>query len=371
MRARVTAAEAIANQVFRQLRNDGGTTEIETFVAVPGNEMARWLLPAGAPEIGRVLASWAPYRWWSRVGWTAVRAASQIGRVAGIPGVSLLEVEGTRASDWASLGWRSSEPPIPVLYVGTPGCKRKAVVHLVERASGECKAVVKVPLTQEAKSVVLHEAEVLDALARENCELSPRLLHVDWARAISTQTFVEGRPGARKLAPEFWRILHSLLLPGETTSLAERANTLAEKIAFASDEAKESGRVVEAIEGFRDPAPLPACWEHGDFAPWNIKRLPSGGYALLDWEDAERKGLPLQDAYHFLHMQDFLFEGRPKMHAAEVEQEAIRMGIEPKQCRSLEVAYLTGAYLKCLNLHDRERIRFLSRTLGLCRRRAA
>ena len=221
MCARVTAAEAIANQVFRQLRNDGGTTEIETFVAVPGNEMARWLLPAGAPEIGRVLASWAPYRWWSRVGWTAVRAASQIGRVAGIPGVSLLEVEGTPASDWASLGWQVSEPPIPVVYVGTPGCKRKAVVHLVERASGECKAVVKVPLTQEAKAAVLHEAEVLDALARENCELSPRLLHVDWARAISTQTFVEGRPGARKLAPEFWRVLHSLLLPGETTSLAE------------------------------------------------------------------------------------------------------------------------------------------------------
>ena len=47
------------------------------------------------------------------------------------------------------------------------------------------------------------------------------------------------------------------------------------------------------------------------------------------------------------------------------------MGIEPKQCRSLEVAYLTGAYLKCLNLHDRERMRFLRSTLGLCRRRTS
>ncbi len=60
-----------------------------------------------------------------------------------------------------------------------------------------------------------------------------------------------------------------------------------------------------------------------------------------------------------------------QIHAAEVEPEAIRMGIGPKQCRSLEVAYLTGAYLKCLNLHDRERMRFLRSTLGLCRRRTS
>ena len=65
------ASEAIANQIFRQLRNDRGTTEVATYVAVPGNEMARWLLPAAVPEIARVLASWAPYRWWSRVGWAA------------------------------------------------------------------------------------------------------------------------------------------------------------------------------------------------------------------------------------------------------------------------------------------------------------
>lgn len=365
------ASEAIANQIFRQLRNDRGTTEVATYVAVPGNEMARWLLPAAVPEIARVLASWAPYRWWSRVGWAAVRAANRMGRVGRIPGVSMLEVEGTCGADWTSLGWQLSEPPIPVIYVGTPGCKRKAVVHLVERATGRCKAVVKVPLTQEAKTAVMHEAAVLDALARENCELSPRLLHVDRVRAISTQTFVEGRPGARKLTPEFWAVLHSLLLPGETTSLEEHWQKWAGMIASQNDAGDESGSGMEAIEGLRDQALLPACWEHGDFTPWNIKGLPSGGCALLDWEDAERKRLPLQDAYHFLHMQDFLFEGRPTIHAAKVEPEARRMGIEPKQCRNLEVAYLIGAYLKCVNLRDRDRTRFLRSTLGLHRRSTA
>ena len=88
------ATAEIANQIFGKLRDGRCATETATYVAVPGNEMARWLLPAESPEIGRVLASWAPYRLWSRVAWTAVCAASQLGRTAEIPGVSVLEVEG-------------------------------------------------------------------------------------------------------------------------------------------------------------------------------------------------------------------------------------------------------------------------------------
>ena len=223
------ATTAIANQIFRQLSDGHGATETATYVAVPGNGMARWLLPAASPEIGKVLASWAPYRLWSRVAWTAVCAASQLGRTAELPGASVLEIEGTRGADWESLGWRGGEPPVPVIYLGTPGPKRKSVVHLVDRASGSCRAVVKVPLTDEAKAAVLHEAEVLQALASERYEHSPRLLYADWARAITTQSFVEGRPGSRKLTQEFWRLLGTLLLPGETTTLAEHAETWAKE----------------------------------------------------------------------------------------------------------------------------------------------
>ena len=35
-----------------------------------------------------------------------------------------------------------------------------------------------------------------------------------------TQTFVEGKSGSRKLAPEYWQLLRSLLLAGETTAIA-------------------------------------------------------------------------------------------------------------------------------------------------------
>ena len=137
------------------------------------------------------------------------------------------------------------------------------------------------------------------------------------------------------------------------------------------DDSAENKNVATAIDELRDDSPLPACWEHGDFTPWNIKRLADGGCALLDWEDAQRRGLPLQDAYHFLHMQDWLFGGQPKLHAADVWQDAIGVGVHPAQCRELEAAYLVGSYVKCVREHNHERARFVSSTLAMRRRKAA
>ncbi len=196
------ATAAVASGIFLQLRDGRCGKETSTYVAVPGNDKARWLLPVGNPKIATVLSSWAPYRLGPRVAWTVVRAANRLGRVADIPGASVLEVTGVRDANWALLGWRGADAPIPVIYLGTPGRRRKAVVHLVDRTSGRCEAVVKVPLTEEAKAAVLHEAQVLDALAGEGYLHSPRLLTVDQERAITTQTFVEGRPGSRKLTPK-------------------------------------------------------------------------------------------------------------------------------------------------------------------------
>ena len=90
---------------------------------------------------------------------------------------------------------------------------------------------------------------------------------------------------------------------------------------------------------------LPACWVHGDFAPWNIRHLPDGMVALLDWEDAQRSGLPLQDAFHFLHMQDYLFGARPAAHSSGLESFAKASGISPAHCRKLEIAYLAHIVL--------------------------
>ena len=270
------------------------------------------------------------------------------------------------------MGWRGNEPPIPVIYLGTASPRRKAVVHLVDRASGNCRAVVKVPLTDEAKAAIRHEAEVLELLAAERSEFSPRLLYVDQARAITTQTFAEGRSGSRTTgAGILAAVAIAAAVKGETTTLAEPGAKWAQEIDSVCSDADEYRSVASAIDELRDNSPLPACWEHGDFTPWNIKQHHDGGCTLLDWEDARRNGLPLQDAYHFLHMQDWLFARRPRLHAAEVRGNAIEMGIQPKQCRQLEIAYLVSSYLKCKQERNHKRAQFLSSTVSLRLRTAA
>lgn len=358
---RLTAAAEIAEAVFRQLIETPAPGKKLRYVAISGNGEVRWLLPSRGEEAGHVLASWTPYRWRSRVGWTAVRAANLVGRVRELPGVVELELEAASGVNWASLGWQGHDEPIAVIYLGTPGPRRKAVVHMVDRTSATCCAVVKVPLSDEAKLAILHEAEVLQALERQGYGQAPRLLHVDVERGITTQTFVEGRPGMRKLAPEYWRLLRSLLLPGESTSLS----------AGIAEWQHEAGSAAWAIEELQDDSALPACWEHGDFAPWNIRRLASGDCALLDWEHARPSSLPLMDAFHFLHMQDFLFGERPRLHWHNLWDVAMEMGIAPTSIRRLEMAYLVRATVECTRNRNAARLPFIQETLKLIWRKAA
>ena len=360
----MTETTAIAAEVFRQLSSGHKGHETASYVAVPASGVARWLLPTGRPEIGSLLASWSPYRLRSRVAWTAVRAASKIGGLARTPGTAELRVECPRAADWAALGWRAREAPVPAIQLGTPGPRRKAVVHLVERATGKCRAVVKVPLTEQAKIAVLREAEVLEALAAEEFERAPQVLYADPASGVASQTFVEGRSGSRKLRTETWRLLRSLMLHGETASLSSHAQRLSLELA---DSAEALG-IAHVIDRLSDDSPLPACWRHGDFAPWNIKRQSDGRCSLVDWEDARRNALPLQDAFHFLHVQDFLFGAKPTLHAQGICPEADSMGISARQCHKLEGAYLVDALVNSTRTENHERQRFVSATLGLWRR---
>jgi Phosphotransferase enzyme family len=361
------AAEDLAQQVFAQLGGCGGPKATARYVAVPGNAEVRWLLPADGKALEGVLASWTPYRRSSRMAWAVVRAASRMGGVAELPGAEVVEVERTQGIDWQSLGWRWNGEPIPVIYIGTPGPKRKAVVHLVERATARCRAVVKVPLTLQAEAALRHEAAVLAALQKRGCEAAPRLLRVDPFRGAVTQKFVEGRPGSRKLDAEHWKLLRSLMLPGETTSLEKQAKRWELQVAGL----RLPERVRVAFDELADDEPVPACWQHGDFTPWNIRRTADGRLALLDWEEAERGCLPLFDAFHFLHMQDFLFGKRPELHAREVYEAAREMGISTRLTAKLEMAYLVHGYVTCVLRKNDERARFISCALARFRSRAA
>jgi Ser/Thr protein kinase RdoA (MazF antagonist) len=237
----------------------------------------------------------------------------------------------------------------------------------LERESGCCRAVVKIPLTAEAKVAILREAAVLRQLESDGCTFAPQLLCVDRDKGIATQKFVEGRPAGRRFTPAIYKLLGSLLRPGGATSLATHAMPLAADL----DAVDGKSTVRGALEDLHDETPLPSCWEHGDFAPWNIRRTVDGDCVLLDWEDARRDGLPLMDAFHFLHMQDFLFGSKPRLHAASIRELAATMHVPLRSTAKLEAAYLLRAWTQSVREGNSARAGYVQRALAMSGRKAA
>lgn len=338
------------------------------FFAVPG-DAPRWLIPCDGKGLSLFLASWSPYRLSSRVKWGAIRLAHRLGMLQTLPKVQTVRWEEAYTIDWRALGWNGQSHPVPLVYIGTPGPARKAVIHLVDPVSGLCGAVAKVPLCAGARRAIVREANMLSMLGREKSLLAPRLLEVDRERGIATQTFVAGKPGSRRFLREYWEMLRSLLLEDEHTTIYHHTGVEHERWSPSHPACQHARDTLDAaVEELCDTFLLPACWVHGDFAPWNIRNVPHHPAVLIDWEDAERGGLPLQDAFHFLHMQDFLF-GRPaKNYSAEVDSFAKSLRIPEKQCRKLEVAYLVQAYRSCSLQGHQQRAKFLLKCLTLALR---
>ena len=231
------------------------------------------------------------------------------------------------------------------------------------RRSGACRMVVKVPLTEPAGEAILREAGVLDALAREPRVRAPRLLEVDRQRGIASQGFIAGTPGDRKLTAEHCGLLGSLLLENETATIIGQAAALQEQALLLPGQLREL--LSDALSQLSASRLLPACWTHGDFAPWNIRHCPDGTPVLIDWESAHRGGLPLHDAFHFLHMQDYLFSHRAHSHCAAVRDYGLSLDLSADECRQLEIAYLVSAYLSCTEQEETRRADFHLSALDL------
>ena len=354
----------LADLVFAPLLHDlPAKRAAGQFLVVPGKGTPRWLIPQRHQKVDSVLANWSPYLLSSRLKWTAIRTVHRAGYLSALPGVSGANIPGIEDINWRSLGWAGKVSPVLVVYVGTPCASRKAVIHLVDPVSGICNTIVKVPLTQGAKAAILREADVLATLADEGYNCAPRLLYVDREQGISTQTTINGKAGGRKFTDVYWAVLQALLLAGERTTIVGHAAEWRQQLSWASDCEADIGAVTAAMYELCDVASLPACWGHGDLAPWNTRQMPDGSVVLLDWEDAQRGALPLQDAFHFFHMQDYLFGARPATHSAQVERFASVIGISPAQCRKLEIAYLAHSYLQRRARHEIQHGEYLLETL--------
>ncbi len=369
-------APAIVKKVFpkgTELCLNGVADSLRSrFWMIPGKGgEPRWILPHEPEYALPVLNQWRPYDFFSRIKWKCLLAAYRRKSLGCIPGVLPLRVSVPVKSNWEHLGWSSDGFPVPVIYIGTPGQRRKAVLGLIQPQDRKVASIGKVPLGHSANLAINHEVDILDTLAKEKPGRAPRNLFVDRGKGFATQEFFPGRSSDRFLTESHMTFLADLAVPGETTSLREAAEYLGRQIKACDRIAPETRAVLERVlEEIDDPSPLPVVWEHGDFAPWNIKKATDGSLRAIDWESSSRKGLPLFDMVFFHSMQMFLFGDKelfPKAFREFSRQYLARLEIQPLLKIKIIKACIARDWLRCHESENLPRAVFLIRMLSSLR----
>jgi hypothetical protein len=207
------------------------------------------------------------------------------------------------------------------------------------------RAAVKVARTPEAEEPLLHEAEVLELLAR-NRPVPPGVPEVFEitrrdGRAAVVESAVEGRPLQPMLREgTFARHAESvtdwLISLAGNASIVPQADWWARLVDAPLQEFEELfGGVVDAaavatartyLAGV-EAAPL--VIEHRDCSPWNVLVARDGHLAVVDWESAEPCGLAGLDLVYFLTHAAADADGRARWWDATDWYAGIRDGSTP------------------------------------------
>jgi hypothetical protein len=88
--------------------------------------------------------------------------------------------------------------------------------------------------------------------------------------------------------------------PGAGSELAGHLRDILERFAGLYDvDARYRSVLEDQIRGIeRCASPFPVVFQHGDPGAWNLLVGENGTVAFLDWEAAERRGVPLWDVFH-------------------------------------------------------------------------
>jgi Phosphotransferase enzyme family len=116
--------------------------------------------------------------------------------------------------------------------------------------------------------------------------------------------------------------------------------------------------------------PLPVTWEHRDLGPWNLIDMGAQP-AVIDWEDAEPRGLPLLDLTYFLTMSAATVAKLPG-RAGEEATAFYGELLDPASTLGAIVAPCLERYREAVGLDPAEapRLRLLAwvvQTLTVCR----
>lgn len=263
------------------------------------------------------------------------------------------------------------------IFTGTKGENRKAVISFEEQ--GTATQFVKMPLTEQAKTLVQTEKKYLNQLAK----LSLKKLVIPKAKSIGSNLMVSNvRPAniykndtlkdlhllalhelyqsTTRIIPMLqmgvWKEIQQNLLVLKNTNIVN--DLPSQKIAHLSQ------LLVNLSEQFQPLQNIPVAIAHGDFTPWN-SYITKDKVHVYDWELAAEFPL-LYDAFHYIFQSSILVKRIP---FAAIQKEILQFKQAPTTQSLLakfqldfdqayrfyllrNISYYSAQYIQQVHLHQ-------------------
>ena len=280
----------------------------ERFWLIPGKNGPRWLIPQEKKYGLPVFQQWSPYDLASRLKWKILYAVYSAGQFGMLPGVRALGISGSSINKWQHIGWLKENKPVPIIYFGTPCKTRKLVTLLIDSSTKKLKLVAKMPLSKSSSILIKREFKILCDLQQKKVNFTPRPLFLDNKTGIAAQEAIDGRPTGRFYTFFHHEFLESLRLSSKTTSIHEKSLQLDRELTSIHITSPSLKLILnELLKKCTDTTQFYPVYVHGDFTPWNIKKIENGSIIAIDWEMGDPNGLPIYDFFYFFLIQAYLF----------------------------------------------------------------
>lgn len=204
-----------------------------------------------------------------------------------------------------------------VVLTGSTAHRKKKMIVQIRSSLGEIVGYLKYGETPEARECIIGEAACLAGLPPGMGPMCLGLLS-EKRYACMALSPVQGAMLPARIPKDFKSISSYLkrLEQSQSYTLDEHPAMvrLREQVAALSGDASVpslSGleRVLEPLSGRQ----WPLVFQHGDFAPWNVLRIPSSelrsaasGLCAIDWEEGVRDGFPYLDLSYFCLQTGYL-----------------------------------------------------------------
>lgn len=209
-----------------------------------------------------------------------------------------------------------SFPQLAIL-AGNPDALGQRLILLLFTSDGYPSAVVKTGMGAAAYHLIEKERAFLEAADAMGCRPSITRLkgaYRDGNSSAIALPFLKGRSPAC----EDWVGVGSVL----SGWLHEETRPLREIPAWQrlSEEARQDPVWALVVDSLEEHEVHPAVF-HGDFAPWNVRMVPSEPWIALDWERGELIGVPGWDWFHWLvHVSLLVFRHNTRASLAWIEK---------------------------------------------------